>query len=49
MLIPKKFQYIENHFHVNIKVFRSDNAKELSLHDFLTNKGVLCKTRRKFN
>ena len=41
VLIPKFFQYIENHFHVNIKFFRSDNAKELSLHDFFTNKGVL--------
>jgi len=41
VLNPKFFQYIENHFHVNIKIFRSDNAKELSLHDFFTNKGVL--------
>jgi len=41
VLIPKIFQYIENHFHVNIKVFRFDNAKKLSLHDFFTNKGVL--------
>ena len=40
MLIPKKFQYIANHFHVKIKVFCSDNAKELSLNDFFTNKGV---------
>ncbi|KAL5565554.1 hypothetical protein UlMin_028718 [Ulmus minor] len=40
-VIPKFFNMIFNQFHANIKVFRSDNAPELSFVDFFQDKGVL--------
>jgi len=40
-VIPKFFNYIKNLCHTIIKVFRFDNARELSFTDFFSTKGVL--------
>ena len=39
--IPQFFNMISNQFNSTIKVFRSDNAKELAFTDFFNEKGVL--------
>ena len=40
-IVPKLFNIVENQFNKRIKVFRSDNAKELAFTDFFAQKGVL--------
>lgn len=39
--IQQFFALVETQFHITTKQFRSDNAKELSLTDFLSEKGTL--------
>lgn len=40
-IIPYFFNMVNTQFNCSIKSFRSDNAKELTLTEFLNKKGVL--------
>lgn len=40
-VVPRFFSMIDTQFHKIVKVFRSDNAKELQFTDFFLQKGVI--------
>lgn len=40
-IVPTFFNMVDTQFHKTIKIFRSDNAKELQFTDFFLQKGVL--------